>query len=48
MPFAGAKATGNAHREAAPDALDVLSEWKSIYVDFSGRLQKAQIDQVEV
>jgi aldehyde dehydrogenase (NAD+) len=42
LPFGGTKATGNGHREAGSAALDVFSEWKSIYVDFSGRLQKAQ------
>ncbi len=47
LPFGGTKATGNGHREAGTAALDVFSEWKSIYVDFSGRLQKAQIDRVE-
>jgi aldehyde dehydrogenase (NAD+) len=44
LPFGGTKATGNGHREAGSAALDVFSEWKSIYVDFSGRLQRAQID----
>ena len=44
LPFGGTKATGNGHREAGTAALDVFSEWKSIYVDFSGRLQRAQID----
>ena len=47
LPFGGTKATGNGHREAGTAALDVFSEWKSIYVDFSGRLQRAQIDTVE-
>ncbi len=44
LPFGGTKATGNGHREAGHQALDVFSEWKSIYVDFSGTLQRAQID----
>ncbi|MBI5267200.1 MAG: aldehyde dehydrogenase family protein [candidate division Zixibacteria bacterium] len=44
LPFGGTKDTGNGHREAATAALDVYSEWKSIYVDFSGRIQRAQID----
>jgi aldehyde dehydrogenase (NAD+) len=44
LPFGGTKATGNGHREAGQAALDVFSEWKAIYVDFSGSLQKAQID----
>src|SRR5438552_2837108 len=44
LPFGGTKETGNGHREAGQAALDVFTEWKSIYVDYSGRLQKAQID----
>jgi alpha-ketoglutaric semialdehyde dehydrogenase len=44
LPFGGTKATGNGHREAGLTALDVFSEWKSVYVDFSGKLQRAQID----
>ena len=44
LPFGGTKNTGNGHREAGIAALDVFSEWKSIYVDFSGKLQRAQID----
>jgi alpha-ketoglutaric semialdehyde dehydrogenase len=44
LPFGGTKNTGNGHREACVQALEVFSEWKSIYVDFSGRLQRAQID----
>ncbi len=44
LPFGGIKQTGNGHREAGHAALETYTEWKSIYVDFSGRLQKAQID----
>ena len=44
LPFGGWKETGNGHREAGRVALDTYTEWKSIYVDFSGRLQRAQID----
>ena len=44
LPFGGWKETGNGHREAGHAALDLFTEWKSIYVDFSGRLQRAQID----
>jgi alpha-ketoglutaric semialdehyde dehydrogenase len=44
LPFGGTKQTGNGHREAGQAALDVFTEWKSIYVDYSGKLQKAQID----
>ena len=48
LPFGGTKATGNGHREAGQAALDVFSEWKSVYVDFSGKLQRAQIDTENV
>ena len=44
LPFGGMRQTGNGHREAGQAALDSFSEWKTIYVDYSGRLQKAQID----
>ena len=44
LPFGGTKSTGNGHREACVQALEVFSEWKSIYVDYSGTLQRAQID----
>jgi alpha-ketoglutaric semialdehyde dehydrogenase len=44
LPFGGVKQTGNGHREAGTAALDVFSDWKSVYVDFSGTLQRAQID----
>jgi alpha-ketoglutaric semialdehyde dehydrogenase len=44
LPFGGTKNTGNGHREAGVAALEVFSEWKSVYVDFSGKLQRAQID----
>jgi aldehyde dehydrogenase (NAD+) len=47
LPFGGTKNTGNGHREASVAALDVFSEWKSIYVDYSGHLQRAQIDTGE-
>src|SRR5262249_34146241 len=47
LPFGGVKATGNGHREAGQAALDVFTEWKSIYVDYSGKLQRAQIDNAE-
>ena len=44
LPFGGTRGTGNGHREAGHTMLDPFTEWKSIYVDFSGRLQRAQID----
>ncbi|HET9545348.1 MAG TPA: aldehyde dehydrogenase family protein, partial [Gaiellaceae bacterium] len=47
LPFGGTKDTGNGHREAGQAALDFYTEWKSIYVDYSGKLQRAQIDNAE-
>ena len=44
LPFGGTKNTGNGHRESATAALDFYSDWKTLYVDFSDRLQRAQID----
>jgi aldehyde dehydrogenase (NAD+) len=44
LPFGGMKSTGNGHREAGRAALDAYSEWKSIYIDYSGKLQRAQMD----
>jgi aldehyde dehydrogenase (NAD+) len=44
LPFGGTGATGNGHREAGTAALDTYTEWKSVYIDYSGRLQRAQID----
>lgn len=44
LPFGGTKWTGNGHREAGPTAFDEFTEWKTIYIDYSGRLQRAQID----
>ncbi len=46
LPFGGTKQTGNGHREAGQAALDFYTEWKSVYVDYSGKLQRAQIDEV--
>ena len=47
LPFGGVKNTGNGHREAGSVAIDEFTEWKTIYVDYSGRLQRAQIDTGE-
>ena len=47
LPFGGVKHTGNGHREAGTTALDIFSEWKTVYVDYSGKLQRAQIDTHE-
>ncbi|MEH6986275.1 aldehyde dehydrogenase family protein [Cytobacillus firmus] len=44
LPFGGTKGTGNGHRDSGVASLDVYTEWKSIYVDYSGKLQRAQID----
>jgi acyl-CoA reductase-like NAD-dependent aldehyde dehydrogenase len=48
LPFGGTKGTGNGHREAGTQVLDIFSEWKSLYIDYSGKLQRAQIDQVDI
>ncbi len=47
LPFGGTKATGNGHREGGIGAIDFYTEWKAVYVDYSDKLQKAQIDRVE-
>jgi acyl-CoA reductase-like NAD-dependent aldehyde dehydrogenase len=47
LPFGGVKATGNGHREGGFGAIDFYTEWKSVYVDYSDRLQRAQIDRPE-
>jgi alpha-ketoglutaric semialdehyde dehydrogenase len=44
FPFGGTRGTGNGMREAGQTALDTFTEWKSVYVDYSGQLQRAQID----
>jgi len=47
LPFGGVKQTGNGHREGGTGALDFYTTWKSVYVDFSDKLQRAQIDNGE-
>jgi acyl-CoA reductase-like NAD-dependent aldehyde dehydrogenase len=47
MPFGGVKATGNGHREGGWTVYDFYSEWKAVYIDYSGKLQRAQIDNYE-
>jgi alpha-ketoglutaric semialdehyde dehydrogenase len=47
LPFGGTKATGNGHREGGLGAIEFYTEWKSVYVDYSDKLQKAQIDRPE-
>ena len=44
LPFGGVKQTGNGHREAGAAVLDFYSEWQTVYADYSGKLQRAQID----
>ncbi len=44
LPFGGVKETGNGYREGGWTVFDIFTEWKTVYIDFSGRLQKAQID----
>jgi acyl-CoA reductase-like NAD-dependent aldehyde dehydrogenase len=47
LPFGGVKDTGNGHREGSFTVFDIFTEWKSVYVDYSGKLQRAQIDVEE-
>lgn len=44
MPFGGVKGTGNGHREGGWTVFDIFTEWKTVYVDYSDELQRAQID----
>jgi aldehyde dehydrogenase (NAD+) len=48
LPFGGTKGTGNGHREAGTAAIDFYSEWKTLYIDYSDRLQRAQIDAADL
>jgi aldehyde dehydrogenase (NAD+) len=47
MPFGGVKQTGNGHREGGWTVYDFFTEWKTVYVDYSGGLQRAQIDNYD-
>ena len=47
LPFGGVKSTGNGHREGGIGAIDFYTEWKAVYVDYSDKLQRAQIDRGE-
>ena len=47
LPFGGTKNTGNGHREAGTAAIEFYSEWKTLYIDYSDRLQRAQIDTTD-
>lgn len=42
LPFGGTNETGNGHREAGTTVMDIFTEWKTVYIDYSGKLQKAQ------
>jgi aldehyde dehydrogenase (NAD+) len=44
MPFGGVKETGNGHREGGWTAYEIFTEMKTVYIDYSGKLQRAQID----
>jgi len=44
LPFGGTRQTGNGFRDAGRRGLEQFSELKTVYVDYSGRLQRAQID----
>jgi aldehyde dehydrogenase (NAD+) len=44
LPFGGVKDTGNGHREAGRAAIDQFSETKTVFLDYSGKLQRAHID----
>jgi acyl-CoA reductase-like NAD-dependent aldehyde dehydrogenase len=45
LPFGGVKGTGNGTREAGPTAIEEFTEIKTVFIDYSGRLQKAQIEE---
>ena len=45
LPFGGVKSTGNGHREAGIAGIDFFTEWETVYIDYSGALQRAQIDR---
>ena len=47
LPFGGMRHTGNGTREAGIEGINEFSETKTVYIDYSGRLQKAQIDVVK-
>ncbi len=47
LPFGGVKDTGNGHREGGWTVYEIFTEVKTVYIDYSGKLQKAQIDTWE-
>ena len=48
LPFGGVKDTGNGTRVAGIEGIHEFSETKTLYIDYSNKLQKAQIDVVKV
>jgi aldehyde dehydrogenase (NAD+) len=44
LPLGGIRQTGNGHREGGRQVMDVFTEWKTVYIDYSGKLQRAQMD----
>ena len=47
LPFGGVKQTGNGHREGGTGAIEFYTTWKACYIDYSDKLQRAQIDTGE-
>jgi aldehyde dehydrogenase (NAD+) len=45
LPFGGVKDTGNGHRESGTSAIEQFTEVKTVFLDFSGTLQRAHIDE---
>jgi aldehyde dehydrogenase (NAD+) len=45
LPFGGVKDTGNGHRESGTAAIDQFTELKTVFLDYSGTLQRAHIDE---
>jgi aldehyde dehydrogenase (NAD+) len=46
LPFGGTRGAGSGQRASGPAMLDPLTEWKTVHVEFSGRLQRARIDNI--
>lgn len=44
LPFGGLKESGNGHRDAGWTVYDIFTEWQTVFIDYSGKLQRAQID----